>query len=880
MMRTTLCIAALFLAPLSCSYAQEGEQTAISVETVVSLYQQGRFDEAIPVAEALLEQDERSLGPEHPDTLQSVNNLAALYQATGRYEAAEPLFRRALEAQERVLGSDHLEALASLNNLAALYQATGRYEAAEPLYRRALEARERALGPEHPRTLLSVNNLAALYYATGRYEAAVPLNRRALEVQERVLGPEHPRTLVSVNNLALIYRTTGRYEAAEPLYRRALEAQERVLGPEHLETLESLSNLAGLYQATGRYEAAEPLYRRALEAKERALGPEHPSTLISVNILARFRATSSARSSAPPDLLLELVSNGLAGSASRWSEDAIDPLTLSNPVSAASRSADMVRAYHDLLLAGDIAPQEATYLGSGFRLAQAFVFSSAADALRASTAALTVDDPELRARVDDANEASAALEAAEAALAILLSQPVSDQNPAAIEYAQGRVDEAFAALQAANDALIAADLDLADLAVARTSGLEAVQAVLARDEALIFYSQAAADDPLTVFVVTPASAAALPLDVAPEQLEAAVAGVRSGLELDPGEDYRLNTADLRAQAFDMEMAKALHDAIFEPLREHLGRARRLLVVADGPLQTLPLHVLVSELPDPEVDGFARYRAADWLSEEFAFARLPAVSSLVALRREATPPPSGERQLIGFGDPVLAGYDDAPAQSSPGGEVFFQFANASGATQIDDLPALRQTGVLLREVQTTLDLPDEDVYLGPQAVEAALERLNTGGRLQDYRSLAFATHALINDEIEGLDEPAIVLTPTDDSDGLLRASEVVQLDLDAGLVILAACNTAAADGSPGAEALSGLAKAFYYAGARALLVSNWPAEAGATAELVPDLVQGIEDEGLPRSVALQRAMNTLRDDHDFDFYAHPALWAPFMVAADG
>ena len=916
-------LTALFLALAPCAIAQTDDDIEALNQRVVSLYQEGRYEDSITVALELretlervfgpdhpntlasvsnlallysatgryaeaeplylqaLEARERTLGPDHPDTLNSLNNLAELYRRTGRYAEAEPLYVRALEASERVLDPDHPNTLALVNNLAALKSDTGRYAEAEPLYMRALEARERTLGPDHPNTLASVSNLATLYSATGRYAEAEPLYLQALEAHERTLGPDHPDTLTAVNNLAHLYSATGRYAEAEPLYERALEALERVFGPDHPNTLSSVSNLAELYRVEGRYAEAEPLYLRALEARERTLGPDHPDTLASVSNLAFFRSdAASALGTELPALTLPAFSAQLSRFANRFALEEPDMATLSNPTSQPFLARRVSAAYRNFMIAGDIAGDDPEFLAPGFTLSQAFVFSSAGDALRASTAALTVDDPALRTLVDQHNAASADLEAAEAALAIILAQPVEEQNPAATEYARVRVDRALEALRQANDALFAVDVDLAELAVARTSSVDEVQSVLAPDEALVFYSQAAEGDRLTAFIVTPDAATARPLEHSPEDLAAQVETLRSGLALDAGEDYRLNTADLRAQAFDMETAKALHDAILAPLREYLGSARRIMVVADGPLQTLPLHVLVSELPGDEVEGFARYREANWLSEEFAFARLPAVSSLVALRRDATPPPSGERQLIGFGDPVLAGYDDAPVQTSSASEVLLQFANASGATQINDLPALRQTGVLLREVQTTLDLPDEDIYLGSQAVEAALERLNTGGRLQSYRSLAFATHALINDEIEGLDEPAIVLTPTDDSDGLLRASEVVQLDLDAGLVILAACNTAAADGSPGAEALSGLAKAFYYAGARALLVSNWPAEAGATAELVPDLVEGIEDEGLPRSVALQRAMNTLRDDHRFDFYAHPALWAPFMVAADG
>ena len=267
---------------------------------VVAAYSEGRYADALTLAKDTLETAEKTLGPEHPQTLTSMNNLASLYEHTGRYGDAEPLYRRALEVRERVLGPEHPDTLTSMNNLASLYQSTGRYGDAEPLYRRPLEVRERVLGPEHPDTLFSMNNLALLYQNIGRYGDAEPLYRRALEGSERVLGSEHTQTLGIMNNLALLYQSTARYGDAEPLYRRALKVSERVLGPEHPQTLFSVNNLASLYQSTGRYGDAEPLHRRALEVRERVLGPEHPDTLFSMNNLALLYQSTGRYGDAEP----------------------------------------------------------------------------------------------------------------------------------------------------------------------------------------------------------------------------------------------------------------------------------------------------------------------------------------------------------------------------------------------------------------------------------------------------------------------------------------------------------------------------------------------------------------------------------------------------
>ena len=184
------------------------------------------FDPGAVYRESLAARE--AAGATEADLSYLLDAVASFHRDAGDYGPAEPLYRRALEARERVLGPEHPDTLVSVNSLAFLLERTGDYAGAEPLYRRALEARERVLGPEHPDTLVSVNNLAGLLERKGDYAGAEPLYRRALEASERVLGPEHPCTLLSVNNLAVLLLSKGDYAGAEPVYRRALESSERV----------------------------------------------------------------------------------------------------------------------------------------------------------------------------------------------------------------------------------------------------------------------------------------------------------------------------------------------------------------------------------------------------------------------------------------------------------------------------------------------------------------------------------------------------------------------------------------------------------------------------------------------------------------------------
>jgi len=261
----------------------EAEQLSAQV---VQLYQEGRYQDAIPLAQQALGILEKELGLEHPDTATALNNLAELYYTTGAYAKAEPFYQRVLAIREKGLGPEHPDTATALNNLATTYQGTGAYSKAEPLFQRTLAIREKALGPEHPATAESLNNLAQLYDAIGAYAKAEPLHQRALAIREKALGPEHPDTAESLYNLAMLYQGTGAYAKAEPLYQRALAIREKVLGPEHPDTATTLNNLASLYQDTGAYAKAEPLYQRALAIREKALGPEHPTTAISLNDLA------------------------------------------------------------------------------------------------------------------------------------------------------------------------------------------------------------------------------------------------------------------------------------------------------------------------------------------------------------------------------------------------------------------------------------------------------------------------------------------------------------------------------------------------------------------------------------------------------------------
>ncbi|KAJ3281905.1 Kinesin light chain 3 [Borealophlyctis nickersoniae] len=242
---------------------------------------QGRYEDAEPLL------TEELLGEEHPDTLDSISSLAAVYSRQGNDEKAEPLFVDCLERRRRVLGEDHEDTLMSISNLAMVYSNQGKYGKAEPMLLDCLERRRRVLGEDDLDTLWSINSLAGFYDDRGKYEKAEPLYVDCLERLRRVLGEDHPDALVSILGLAILYEHQGKYEKAEPLYVDCLERRRRMLGEDHLDTLVSINRLAGLYRCQGKYEKAEPLYVDCLERSRRVHG-DHPKTFIFIHNLARL----------------------------------------------------------------------------------------------------------------------------------------------------------------------------------------------------------------------------------------------------------------------------------------------------------------------------------------------------------------------------------------------------------------------------------------------------------------------------------------------------------------------------------------------------------------------------------------------------------------
>ena len=897
---------------------------------VIRLYQAGRSAEAIPIAQQALSIREKALGPEHPDVGTALNNLAGLYQAQGRYAEAEPLSKRSLSLREKALGPDHPSVGQSLNNLAGLYENQGRTTEAEPLYKRSLSIWEKALGPDHPQVGASLNNLAGLYQHQGRYPEAEPLYKRSLGIREKALGPDHPQVGTALNNLAGLYQTQGRYPEAEPLYKRTVSIFEKALGPDHPNVGTALNDLALLYDRQGRYPEAEPLYKRSLDISEKALGPDHPDVGTALNNLAVLYLTQRDwtpaadywRRSTALTVRRARLGTAVAGAPLGKGKSETDQLGY--------RFLGLVKVVHRLAterygMDAGLPParfqQDAREM---FQTGQWALGSEAAVSLAQMAARGAKGDPNLARVVRDRQDLVTEWQRRDGARTAAVSQAPDERDATAEAANTARLIEIEGRIAAIDKRLAAEFPDYAALASPEPLTVEQVQADLRPDEALVLFLDT--DDrfkPIPeetfLWVVTKADVRWIRSQIGTAALQREVAALRCGLGATAwdipdcatltGVVYTaVDRAFGKPLPFDAARAHKLYKALFGEV-DALIKDKHLLIVPSGALNALPFQVLVTQMPaDAIPKSFAGYAATQWLGARNAVTILPAVSSLKALRSHASPS-RADQPYIGFGNPLLlgrSGTDKSAFERQRCPEISTRervrlvlngvapklaSLMRGGLGEVEDLrkqPPLPETADELCAVARSRGSsnPDHVVNLGARATETRVKQLSADGTLSRAKVLHFATHGLIAGETatlaKSLAEPALLLTPpetaTEQDDGLLTASEVASLKLDADWVILSACNTASGD-TIGGDALSGLARAFFYAGARALLVSHWYVDSEATVALVTKSFDALQaDPKSGRAEALRRASLSLIKSGTR--MAHPANWAPFIVVGEG
>jgi tetratricopeptide (TPR) repeat protein len=891
---------------------------ALSLNNLAALYRdQGEYARAEPLYRQALEIRKQALGERHPLYATSLNNLALLYDSQGEYAKAEPLYRRALDITKQSLGERHPQYATSLNNLALLYNSQGEYAKAEPLFRRALEIFKEALGERHPDYANSLNNLAALYKAQGEYAKAEPLFRRALALRKQALGERHPDYASSLNDLAELYRAQGEYAQAEPLYRRALEIRKQALGERHPDYARSLSNLAALYRAQGEYAQAEPLYRRALEIIKQALGERNPYYAQSVNNLALVYHDQGEYAKAEP-----LLRQAIAALCQRPEGPPIefDQLTAADlrplpdtviglgnychlleerlgrqPTTAQLRAADHAFALALALrerLRHEVLQHDSSKLLHGARefdliprrigLCQR-LFDQEGQVADLETALAVAEQGSARIFLEQLGKARALavgrvkpeLHAEEAVLRQQLrecdtriakeqAKPAGKRDPDKVGQLLVEQKQIEAQLHAFIRRMEQEYPQYAALQYPKPCSLAEARACLGPAEVALLFVSGDEKSYVVLFEARPTGsdkANRLAIYALPSADD-----IADGISLLTDRDTFEHSDKARAagaQAYELLLA---------PLQERL-RGKDLVIVAGGPLGYLPFEALVE-------DGH-------YLIERHRIRYAPSLTALHLVRLWEQTRPKPGRPLWALADPVYEQADKRLksktdlAQASQDALTEYLSRATRGRTAAGvPYRRLHFSGDEVRAIGALLGASEGDVLTGLQATEAAVKAASEKGLLARAQYVHFATHGIL-----GLDTgqpPALVLSlvgndgqrDTDGgiNDGFLRLDEVTRLKLNADLVVLSACETGKGRLYAG-EGVTGLARAFLYAGSRGVVCSLWSVDDRETANLMTQMYAGLKD-GKPAADALRAAkLAMIREGKA------PVFWAPFILIGE-
>jgi CHAT domain-containing protein len=345
--------------------------------------------------------------------------------------------------------------------------------------------------------------------------------------------------------------------------------------------------------------------------------------------------------------------------------------------------------------------------------------------------------------------------------------------------------------------------------------------------------------------------------------------------------------------FNLEASFDLYQGLLGPLRTKLQGLEHLIVIGTGPLASLPFSVLVDSRSQTSTH---QYNQVDWLGQRFELSHAASIEQFYKLRTFRSNK-QAVKGMLAFANPILLGKSAQKAHSDgssvnptiSGMQTLATSCRQEGPAPsellraLDPLPEtsieVRQIDALLKRNQQITNQSNiaNDIFLGDEASEARLRAQD----LSSYRILYFATHGLLPGELKCQAEPGLVLTPppessTRDNDGLLEASEIASMQLNAELVVLSACNTATS--GFGGDTLSGLAQAFSFAGARNLLVSHWQVPSTATAQLMTSFFSALGDDNEPSQArSLQIAQASLIKNVQT---SHPYFWGAFVLMGDG
>ena len=796
---------------------------------------------------------------ENSDTLEvkTLNNLGLLATERADYAKAERILRNALTISESTFGIEHNLSRSVLHNLGNLYFAQGRAEEALVFYIRILEIEERNHGFEHPALTATLFQIASIYLQNFEIDLASKYTEQAYNAAKKAYGEKHPMIAKILVNQAQIAESLGDYSFAEKLYLSSIQMWKNLPGLESAPLGYIYNNLGLLYLTIENFELAEMFLDQALEENVMMFGDKHPVNITVLNNLAYLKYINGDKISS---LHYFQKSSKLMLNRSN-AEIGYDLGMISEKKS--QKENFILYAKTAIELYNETGLQH--YLSEAFEASQMTETSMAGESVKAVLSMLSLKDKEFdklwRRKLTIEEKIRQADQSFLNQLTISKFY-LSKQKIKQVLNERNQLDRSLTELKETLRVFYP-DADASDRN--KVFSVIELQNLLSPSEILIKILPGYKKTLL--FSITKNSATVKILNVSDFDINETVRLLRQGLEIKPQGNL---------PNFDVVLAHQLYTRIIKPIEIKSESFTHILFDTSGALETLPLSVLPITIPKSRLLKKNRYEKVTWLGERYAISNVLGISTFFSMRNN--PMRTVKRKaFLGIGDPNL-GYKVGKSRG-------FNFTDSSKndtvdiIQQINMLPKLPETRTELTNMARLFDFNSSTLIFGEDANEENLKRMD----LKRYNIISIASHAILADELMGFSEPGIILTPplipTKQNDGILTSAEIAQLSLNADWVILSACNTAGSDGKTANEAFSGLARSFFYAGARTILASHWPVVSKSTSEFTNLVFAEYEKSNVGKAEAHRKAIKRFLRSKNI-LHAHPSIWGAFSIIGDG
>ena len=761
-------------------------------------------------------------------------NWATLLTGSGRTADGIRELQSVSRYSEEKLGTEHPFTVGALRNLATELNNAGRFTEAQGILQRTLEITRKTEGEKSPSLTFTLNSLGAAALGSKGPAAAVPFYEMAVQHVKNYPYTAAPHLYGEVAlNLAMAYEGMGRTSDTMALRREVLDSVRKSLGEQHATYARASSDLGASLLAAGDAEAALPLLQTASAINEKVQKPR-----------AKLRIQTQVLEGAARVQTGDATGYAIAKAAMQTARDAVLE-DLTTPTQTLRNAAQFAGAFTEFAKLALLSGHDDDAF-EALQLAQLSDLDHAGAALMART---TAGNESLAARLRSLQDQNAALGKLRSERSALLAASKLTEV-AALDTQAERMEREIAGASAAINAEFP---QYGQLIRPAPMSLRELQSRLHASESLL--------------IVHAGTASNISMLVGKKRVDHAIGAIgRSTVDqwvarMRGSIQSALERDDFTAP-FDAAAAYGIFQAVLPPALDKIAaRADTLHVQAGGSLASIPFAALLTRKPATDTLGAVALRQAPWLIKRQAVLT-PASLALIGNERPAR---DGMR-FAGIGAPALQGKTPFA--------LALRGVGQGGAADIEvaDLPPLPGAQQELQNLSAAFGSEHSLLLTGADATRSRLLQID----LRPYDVLAFATHGLVSGELRGLTEPGLVMTPVSSQadSGVLTASDVATLRLNADWVILSACNTAAGD-STGAPMYSGLARAFIYAGARSLLLSQWPVRDDIASRLSLQTVQAAR-RGTNRAQALRASQLKLISDPSVPGGANPAAWAPFVL----